>query len=114
MPKPKPKKPGPNLVKLVRYMLPRLLTCAVVTVACVAIALALGETCLQVLWPASVGVLASASAAVVMLGAYAHRQARDLDSTERMLEVEVETSERLGDDLAELRKHARRRQETQP
>jgi hypothetical protein len=114
MPKPKPKKPGPNLVKLIRHMLPRLLACAVVVVASAATALTLGETCLEVIWPASAGVLASAGAAVTMLATFALQQARALDLTERMLEAEVGTSKRLNDQLVELRKSARRTQETQP
>jgi hypothetical protein len=114
MPKPKPKQPGPNIVKLIRHMLPRLLACAVVVVACAAMALTLGETCLEVIWPASAGVLASAGAAVTMLATFALQQARALDFTERLLELEVSTRKLLADDLSELRKSARRTQETQP
>jgi hypothetical protein len=49
-----------------------------------------------------------------MLGTYAGQLARDLDRTERWLELEVGTSERLADQLAELHVRARQRQETQP
>jgi hypothetical protein len=105
-----PKKPGPNLDKLRRHVLPRLLACSFAALACVLTAATSGDTCL----PAAIGVLTSACAAATMLGTYAGQLARDLDRTERWLELEVGTSERLADQLAELYVRARQRQETQP
>jgi hypothetical protein len=105
---------GPNLDKLIRYVWPRLLACTVSATACAAMAVSLGDACPEAVLLAGAGLLTAASAAVVMLSGCARRQARALDRTERMLEVEIGTSERLGDDLVELRKHARRSEETQP
>jgi hypothetical protein len=109
-----PKKARPNLDKLRRHARPRLLACLVAALACALTAVVFGDACPAATLPAGVGVLTSACAAATMLGTYAGQLARDLDRTERWLELEVGTSERLADQLAELHVRARQRQETQP